>query len=397
MAEPRATTPRTVRPTPGLVQKYFFDQTNAMHDEIVALHDFVLPTATAIWQFRKVIERAVKRNPSVTVAELSKRYNKAPETRGTTNLKITFLGHTWDSQRQRLAETALIGIIALYEIWCEEICALFAKPEMAIKMQFPTNATGTAGVRFAISELSNPPSAIMAQSIYVGLCTAKKYDLAHIDNLLKCFRYFKELRNTLMHRGRKCDGKLYGAQSELLPVATSAQLGMKFVPTHTPYQQGDPVSISMHGVLGFTDVILRMITTIDAELSKTQIGETHLVSRLKSGRTSAMHEKKLLTQCGSFGWQGIVVTPALRSFLQNNKAILVCTNDPIRVSTTKQPRRTKNDERKQFLQVLLLHSNKWLSLIAAQMSFAEGRVKLNEEPAASALSSDEKRSAPVRR
>jgi hypothetical protein len=138
-----------------------------------------------------------------------------PGTRGSTNLKTAFSSHTWEEQRRRLAEVALVGVIALYEIWCDQICDLVARPDLAIKMQWPTNKLATNGVRFAIGELTASPSLIIASSIYPGLITAKKYSLSHLDSLLKCFRYFKELRNCLMHRGRLCEGKLFVAQSDL--------------------------------------------------------------------------------------------------------------------------------------------------------------------------------------
>jgi hypothetical protein len=173
------------------MKRYFFEQTNGLHDEIVALHDFVLPTSTALWHFRKVIADELGRDRLTTIASLSKLYNTAPGTRSSTNLKTAFVTHTWEKQRERLAETALIGIIALYEIWCEQLCGIFRRDDLAVKLQFPSNATHTNGIKFAISIMSAPLSTIIAASIYPSLTASKKYDLNNVDNLLKCFRYFK--------------------------------------------------------------------------------------------------------------------------------------------------------------------------------------------------------------
>jgi hypothetical protein len=301
------------------MKKYFFEQTNTLHDEIVALHDFVLPTSTALFHFRSVIEKELADDPSVAIAKLSAKYNVAPGTRGSTNLKTAFSSHTWEEQRIRLAEVALVGVIALYEIWCDQICDVFARPDLAVKMQWPTNKTATSGVRFAIAELTVSPSPIIASSIYPGLVTAKKYSFSHLDSLLKCFRYFKELRNCLMHRGRSCEGKLFGAQSDFIPIATKKGLGMDFVPVHGVYKMGDPVSLDLHGVLGFTDVILRIITTIDAEMSKTAAGEQILLQRISSENKTPMLEKKLpLALETTMGWKSITVSPALTRFLRNS-------------------------------------------------------------------------------
>jgi hypothetical protein len=301
------------------MKKYFFEQTNTLHDEIVALHDFVLPTSTALYHFRGIVEKELADDPSIAVARLSEKYNIAPGTRGSTNLKTAFSSHTWEEQRERLAEVALVGVIALYEIWCDQICDLFSQPELAVKMQWPSNMTASKGVRLAIARLAAVPSPTIENSIYPGLVAAKKYSLAHIDNLLKCFRYFKELRNCLMHRGRLCEGKLFGAQSEFIPVATKSGLGMDFVPVHGVYTMGDPVSLDLHGVLGFTDVILRIITTIDAELSKTKVGERVLLQRIKFENQTPMLARKLPRAFDTtMGWKSVAVTPELTRFLRNS-------------------------------------------------------------------------------
>jgi hypothetical protein len=106
------------------INRYFFEETNNLHDEIISLYDFVLPTATALWQFRKVIEEEVKREPSPKTSDLSRRYNTAPGTRGSTNLITPFVNHTWDTQRERLAEITLVNVIAIYEFGATK-CAIY--------------------------------------------------------------------------------------------------------------------------------------------------------------------------------------------------------------------------------------------------------------------------------
>jgi hypothetical protein len=304
------------------MKKYFFEQTNAMHDEIVALHDFVLPTSTALYHFRSVIVDELARRPPPSVADLAQKYNVAPGTRGSTNLRTPFEAHSWEMQRERLAEVALIGVIALYEMWCEQICEMFGRPELAVKLQFPTNASATKGIRFALAELSTAQSQLLSHVVYPSLVLAKKYALPTLDNLLRCFRYFKELRNSLMHRGRRCDGKLFGAQSDFTPIANRAGLGMAFVPAYTPYQIGDQVSLELHGVLGFTDVILQIITTIDAELTKTSIAEGCLIARMKAENSTPLPERKLPRALDTMGLKGVKCTTEFVRFMRSNNVIV---------------------------------------------------------------------------
>jgi hypothetical protein len=290
------------------INHYFFDESNQLHNEIISLHDFVLPAASAIWNFREIIQSEIRADRLVSVKELSDKYNTAPRTRGSTNLITPFCDISWDEQREKLAEIALVNIIAIYEIWCDEICEAFGLGDLAIKLQFPTNGTATKGVRSAITELIGSGKSWITDSIYPSMKATKKYSFASLDNLLKCFRYFKELRNCYMHRGRKCDGKLFGSQSQFIPVANKADLGMKFVPEYCTYNIGDDIHLSLHGVLGFTEVILRIVSTIDAEICQSKYGELSIKKRLEAMLSAPIREKRLFSAFNTMGMKNVVIT-----------------------------------------------------------------------------------------
>lgn len=306
---------------PSSINRYFFQNTNDLHAEIVALHDFVLPTATALWNFRNVIGQEFKEDPLVPASKLAIKYNTAPGTRESTNLVVPFRSHSWDMQRERLAEVALINVIALFEMWCDEVCDIFRRSDLAIKLQHPTNSTGTGGVRFALREMQSARSMIIANSVQSVLRNARKYSYASLDNLMKCFRYFKEVRNCLMHRGRKCEGKLWGAQSEFIPVSTQSALGMDFVPEHQIANQGDEIHVSLHGVLGFTEVILRIVTTIDADLAATEEGEQVIIARIADSIQIPTKLSKLPNLFTTMGWPGAILTPELLGLLRTSGVV----------------------------------------------------------------------------
>lgn len=101
-------------------------------------------------------------------------------------------------------------------------------------------------------------------------------------------------------------------------IPTAAVRNRHPVPVHGVYRIGDPVGLDLHGVLGFADVILRIITTIDAELSKTNVGETVLLQRIKSDNQTPMLEKKLPRAFdATMGWKSVTISPALTQFLRN--------------------------------------------------------------------------------
>lgn len=303
------------------VQRFYFEESNNLQNEIIALHDFVLPMSTAMWQFGNTIKQELQSASPPNAAQLAKKYNTAPKTRGTTDLIHPFNTISWDAQLQRIAEISLVNVIAIFEVWCEEICTKLGRPDLAIRLQFPTNASKTKGVGSAIAEITVSESNALKDSIYAALINSKKYSFSTLDNLLKSFRYFKELRNSFMHRGRLCDGKLYGAQSDFLPVANAPLLGMDFVPEHSVFQIGDSIELSLHGVLGFTDVILRIVTTVDAELSRSVLAEPEIINRIKAVKKTPVKRESLKSVFNTFGIQGVQLSPCLISLLKDHAVL----------------------------------------------------------------------------
>ena len=126
-----------------------------------------------------------------------------------------------------------------------------------------------------------------------------------------------------MHRGRLCDGKLYGAQSEFLPVASTAGLGMDFIPKHKIYAIGDPVEVDFQASLGFTDVILRIVTTVDAELSRSDFSENQLIERISQAKkTPIKNSNSLKGIFNTFGIQGVNLTSDLLTMLRSKNILL---------------------------------------------------------------------------
>jgi hypothetical protein len=104
-------------------------------------------------------------------------------------------------------------------------------------------------------------------------------------------------------------------------VAKGSSLGMTFVPVHSVYAIGDAVSVNIHGILGFTEVILKIITTVDAELSKTSVGESALIGTIKSQIQRPLLKRRLLFLFNTLGWKDVTITPELSAFLAQHHIV----------------------------------------------------------------------------
>jgi hypothetical protein len=74
--------------------------------------------------------------------------------------------------------------------------------------------------------------------------------------MLKCYKYFKEIRNCQIHNGGVADKKVVDAFNDFLPVSSAASLKVKETMEFFPANLGDKTNISLRGVVGFCDIIL---------------------------------------------------------------------------------------------------------------------------------------------
>lgn len=287
---------------------YFFDASQGAHEQITGLFDFVWPTAVAMWNLRWQVSGYIQVRPDADIKTLEGRFAEGSHVRGA-NLKRSCLEHTWEQQQEAFAQVLLVNVFAVYEGWVAEVLsdlnaatkanesglqfpsrratpaipavpATATSPAIAAKPAKPANA-GAIGI---VSSLTTNESNTLKRSCYTTLKGSSRYDYAKLDNQLRCYRYFKELRNALIHASGTASQQTVDAYDDFRLVATTADLGISEVPQHTQVAIGVKPNLSLRGVVGFSGMILRMITTIDAELSRSESAEVAFVRRWKKSQ-----------------------------------------------------------------------------------------------------------------
>ena len=176
-----------------------------------------------------------------------------------------------------------MNTIALYEGWLAALSDSFPGRNYAPELQFPSrgvNGRRERDVRDAIASMTKTTSAAMAAGFTPVLRAQAAYRGKELDQLLLIYRYFKELRNALIHSGGAATQRLVDAFAEMSAVnAKSARL--KEFPEHAAPVLGQRTPISLRGVIGFGAVVFHMVQTIDAELSQTKVAEREFVARFK--------------------------------------------------------------------------------------------------------------------
>jgi hypothetical protein len=255
----------------------FFEASRRTFDQVTGMFDFFWPTAAAMWNLRWQVDGYLRVRPDVTPTELSNRFVVGSDIHGA-NLKRACVEQTWEKQQEEFAKFLLINIFAIHESYLKIVLDDIGRhnQDLVKQLQFPTGIGRTGqktGVWGAIDNITLLESTMLKNAFYSSLLAHSKNKKANLDNLMKCYRYFKECRNSLAHNGGSADVKAVAAYNDFTLVANTRDLGVKEVPHHSAIILGAPIHLSLRGVVGFCDIVLKIIVTIDAELSRSTSSE----------------------------------------------------------------------------------------------------------------------------
>jgi hypothetical protein len=301
--------------------KLFLQASITSSHALTDLFDFVWPNAVALWNLQWQAKGFLEQIPHATVNDLEARFVTGSGIRGA-NLRRLAHEKSWADMQQWFSRLLLSEACALFEGWIEAALDELKLPEIIRKkgtknaldkkLQFPSefNAAGTAtnGVRYAIDAVQGTGSPLIQTCFQPTQALNKKNNQATLEQLLICYRAFKEVRNDFTHHG--------GQASQLAKLAfdkysseSAATLGVKEKPELPPITAGNEIQLSLRGVVGFSDVVLRLIATLDYLLSDSKYAEgvirrnwkakqRGLITVKPAGSGSNHQLTKLIQSCG---------------------------------------------------------------------------------------------------
>lgn len=288
-------------------------------DALTNLFDFVWPASVALWNLQWQAKGFIAQVPEVTVEELHARFVLGSGVRGA-NLKQLAADTAWEDLQQWFARLLLSESFALFEGWIE---AAFEELQVPLsirgqgkssldkKLQFPSKFDAgrlVGGVGAALAKVQlNLSSGLVLNCIYPVLIKNKKYALADLENLMICYRAFKEVRNDFIHHGGIASPKAEDCFIAF-DALNAGNLGLKEKPELPQVVDGQPIRLSIRGVVGLSDVVLRLIATLDSELVNSGYGDalvkkrwlyTHngLVTVAAAGLKRDAHLIRLVRKC----------------------------------------------------------------------------------------------------
>lgn len=221
----------------------------------------------------------------ITKAGLDDRVIEAlyPMPQGTTgqNLRAHTLRPQADKDRD-LAEMWLFSVFARYESWAESLELEYGIARANRGCQFPFQSNGQPGFVEVFSPLVPDPvmTAIYADSVKDDRLWLPSD--TEVRAALLVYRYYKEIRNSLVHSDSRTNQRLATASKEaqggIATLTAGTQIRSGIVPV---LAIGDPITVDFDVVRATIGLLRGLVFSIDARILLSSIGMSEFLARWK--------------------------------------------------------------------------------------------------------------------
>lgn len=264
------------------MQDAFFKATQNALSSLTSLTDIIHPITVSMWNTRAQVIGTYAVIPNATPHQIAAKYGLGSGIHGV-NYKRVFKETPWDRHEESIAWLFLNSIIPIYEGWLETLNSdvfTSANGNISVEsMQFPKPRSKGNAID-ELTRLTLTESSIIKDAFYVKYSSRKYRCLSQLNNLLICYRYFKQMRNCYMHNNMIADSALLNVYRNFANLLNPSDLNMTEIPKHFPPIANSQVHLSLRGVIGFFHVVLQILVTCDAELSRSVFSEKEMLDRL---------------------------------------------------------------------------------------------------------------------
>lgn len=253
----------------------------------------IWPLSVGLWNLRCNVNGTLKEVPKFSEHDLAARFSAGSGIHGV-NYKRAFVETDWEMQQRELALMLLNSTIPIYEGWIDTLLHQefnsYLPPksnlaEFEKKLQFPDS------VADVIATLTSDESEFMRDNYFPKFKEKKKRSVDKLKQILYCYRVYKEIRNCCMHKGNIADEKLVKSYNEYITnVYNPDDIGVKVLPEFAPPVRDEPVDLSLQCAVALGEIVIKLIASIDAELTRSKCAEDLFVRRMT---TSKAYGKKL--------------------------------------------------------------------------------------------------------
>ena len=243
--------------------RFFFSSSQAAAQRITDMFTLFWGIDAGLWKLRREAKEYFENHSTEEPSKL----NKPAKVEIVKGLKIHGLNlaaiandYTWEYEEEFLAEVLLIYATAIFDDWTENFvketlphCSNRKKEEVIETIRQGKYDKCQGEFKRALSQ--EPYSQLRN---CFNIKTRKQYN----SNLIKLYKYFKSCRNCIAH-GEKMFSKTVACRYKEVRCLKAEDLGMKEIPQMACSEQGKPFRLYLRGVVGFYDVLIRIINHLD--------------------------------------------------------------------------------------------------------------------------------------
>ena len=188
------------------------------------------------------------------------------------NLDRVAHGYTWEQEEEFISEILLINATAIFDAWVDRF--VFDSLTIASKGKKEDIAKDMKQGEFLSyeTELNNE-----ADSQVKG-CFKIVIHAAYCDNQRLIYKYFKSCRNCLAH-GDKVFSNAAAKKYTDISALTNNDCGLKEFPQMVSTIKDEPFQLKLRGVVGFYDILIRIITHYDRMAAEKRGLDNELIKR----------------------------------------------------------------------------------------------------------------------
>lgn len=253
-----------------------FEATYSATQQITSTFDMVWALDAGLWNLRQAATQYLSEHPDASPAEAKSELVKGIYVHGL-NPKRIALELSWEYEEQYIAELLLINSIAIFDTWVDEFTDAVLPGKSNNQRKEIKKKTKEGEFSLLDSALAQEVQSILAGCFHFS---AKRQD-TYIDNLRLVYKYFKSCRNCCAHGNRKFTD-IAETNYNAIRALTKDDCGVNEFPQIAVTQKDAPLKLILRGVVGFYDILLRIMNHYDIVASTGIAVETELLKRWNS-------------------------------------------------------------------------------------------------------------------
>lgn len=262
-----------------------FESTYMANQEITKVFDMAWALEAGLWNLRIVVQKYYLNHPDATNEEVTEALVQGLRIHGL-NPKRIATELNWEYEEQYIAKLLLINATAIFDTWVDEFVEATISQKV-LRKKFRPKQLYTLGDKIKadlksgkFSTYENKLSLEEKTSLYGCFrYTAHKQD-TYLNNLRLVYKYFKSCRNCCVHGSTNftfATERDYNA----IKLLTADACGIKEFPKIESTVEGAPFKLYLRGVVGFYDILIRIINHYDLLAADHIAVENELLKRLE--------------------------------------------------------------------------------------------------------------------